>query len=206
MMRLPLLTAAACLLRLAHAETIIPAELQPVHIFYQPVTQPTSNTKASPLAAIRYNPATLETEIISYTPPKVDDTLNQPETSHPLFRISTGSPHGSTTVTSLASFNPAYTQILTLHVNDDNLVSAASISADPLTRPRLGSPDLNLKVVLLRPTPGPTPKLNVKKPVVVDAEGKEVPQVPEVEKTFLQKYWWAFALVAVLALTGGGDK
>jgi hypothetical protein len=54
---------------------------------------------------------------------------------------------------------------------------------------------------------GPSPKLNTRKPPVVGADGREVPQEAEQpEKTFFQKYWWVFILVSVFALAGGGDK
>jgi hypothetical protein len=145
--------------------------------------------------------------VVSYSPPAASDTSTEPDTSHPLFRISTDSPDGSTTITSLSIFNPAYTQTLTLHLRDDGTPFAASFSADPITPPSTsedGKPIL--KVVLLNPQSGPTPKLNVPKPLVLDSEGKEIPQTPEVEKSFIQKYWWVFALVAMLALAGGGDK
>ncbi|KLU89737.1 hypothetical protein MAPG_08706 [Magnaporthiopsis poae ATCC 64411] len=45
------------------------------------------------------------------------------------------------------------------------------------------------------------PALN--RPVVLSAEGKQVPPVEE--KTLLQKYWWLAALLVFLVVTGGGD-
>jgi hypothetical protein len=207
-MRTSLFTVAAFLLRLAHAESIIFHQLQPVEIFYQPLTQSTSTGKVSQLASISYNVSTLDSIVHQYTPPAAAETTNEPQTSSPLIRIFTNSAKGSTSVTSLSTFKPTNTPILTLHLNDDASVFAASFSADPLS-PSSSSkdPSSNLIVNILPPTPGPAPKLNQRKPVVVGADGKEVPQVPEVEKSFFQKYWWAFALVAVLALTGGGgDK
>ncbi|PWW75509.1 hypothetical protein C7212DRAFT_322493 [Tuber magnatum] len=52
-----------------------------------------------------------------------------------------------------------------------------------------------------KPTPGPQPFLN--KPIVLNAEGK-LPE-PDVEKTFLQKYWWVLLAGAFLVLSGGGS-
>lgn len=207
-MRVSLLATGVLVLRFVCAESIIPGEDRLVTIRYQPVkSQP--DTRSSVLASVeyKYNKSTYESRVVSYSPPAASDTSNEPDTSHPLFRISTDSPDGSTTITSLSTFNPAYTQTLTLHLKDDGIAFAASFSADPVTPPSTsedGKPAL--KVVLLTPQPGPTPKLNVPKPLVLDSDGKEIPQTPEVEKTFFQKYWWIFALVAMLALVGGGDK
>ncbi|CUS11688.1 unnamed protein product [Tuber aestivum] len=52
------------------------------------------------------------------------------------------------------------------------------------------------------PTPGPQPFLN--KPIVLNAEGK-LPE-PDIEKTFLQKYWWVLLAGALLVLSGGGGS
>lgn len=205
-MRLSFIAAAALLLQQTSAESRVSDNVQIPQVYYQSI-RPFSSQKPNLLASVEYEISTLESTVQSYSPPPTSNTTSAPETSHPLLRISTDSPGGSTTITSLSTFNPAYTQTLTIHLNDDGFVFAASFSADPLTPPPNASkPADKLKVVLLKPTPGPAPKLNSRKPVVVNADGKEVPEVPEVEKSFFQKYWWAFALVAVLALTGGGDK
>ena len=64
-----------------------------------------------------------------------------------------------------------------------------------------------VKVMLIPAKAGPTPKLGSKAAPQVDAEGNEVPQHEEQEKSFFQKYWWIFAIAAVFAMTaGGGDK
>ncbi|KAF7502376.1 hypothetical protein GJ744_005968 [Endocarpon pusillum] len=206
-MRVSLFAAAALMLQDVHAEVTILPQLQSVDIFYQ-LMRSSPDDKGSLLAFVKYNVSSLESTLLSYSPPATSDTATELGTSHPLFRISTNTPDGSTTVTSLSTFSPTYTQTLTLHLRDDDLVFAASISAEPLvlSPPTPQDPKTSLKVVVVRPQPAPTPKLNVRKPVVVDADGKEVPQEPEVEKTLFQKYWWALALVAVLALAGGGDK
>jgi hypothetical protein len=207
-MRVSLLAAGVLLLRFARSGSIISDVDRLVTILYQPVISQ-SDTRSSVLASVeyKYNKSTYESRVVSYSPPAASDTSQEPDTSHPLYRILTDSPDSSTTITSLSTFNPAYTQTLTLHLNDDGIAFAASFSADPVTLP-LNSEDgrPNLEVVLLAPQPGPTPKLNVPKPLVLDSDGKEIPQTPEVEKTFFQKYWWVFALVAMLALAGGGDK
>lgn len=74
--------------------------------------------------------------------------------------------------------------------------SLAPTAEDILTITQSSTP----KVMILKPTPGPQPYLN--KPVVLTPEGK-IP-VPEVEKSFLQKYWWVLLGGAVLMMTTGG--
>ncbi|RPB16910.1 hypothetical protein P167DRAFT_561872 [Morchella conica CCBAS932] len=55
-------------------------------------------------------------------------------------------------------------------------------------------------VRILTQAPGPQPALN--KPIVLTPDGK-IP-VPEVEKTFLQKYWWVLLGATLLIMTSGG--
>lgn len=59
------------------------------------------------------------------------------------------------------------------------------------------------KVTILKSTPGPQPHLN--KPVVLTPEGK-IPEV-EIEKTFLQKYWWMIlgGALLIMSTSGGGE-
>ena len=207
MMRVSEFAAAALVLQCAHVDSTMFGQLQAVHVLQQPVTQSLSRTTGSLLASIEYNISTFESTVLSYLPPATSDSANEPKNSHPLIRIATDSPDGSTTITSLSTFNPAYTQTLTLHLRDDDFVFAASFSADTLIPPPISQQlNKNLKVVLLQPQPGPTPKLNVRKPPVLDADGNEIPQTLEEDKSFFQKYWWAFALVAMLALAGGGNE
>lgn len=209
-MKFPLFAAAAMVFTLhAHAQSTVPDRVHPVQVFYQPITQPfSSSAERHLLASIECNLSTLETKVLSYSPPPTSDGANNDQKTQPLFRISTQQSDGSTTISGLSTFNPAYTQTLTIHLDGKDSAFAASLSAaDPLPPPsRSNSPESNLAVILLRPATGPTPKLNAKKPVVLNADGKEIPQVPEVEKSFFQKYWWAFALIAVLALSGSGDR
>lgn len=191
---------ALLLLRNARAESILYPR---VTIFYQPLT----GGRSLPLASIEYESFPVYNRVFSYTPPAAGDTTNEAETSHPLFRISIGPSGESTTITSLSTFNPKYTQTITLHLDDDDSVFSASLSADPLTPPSTSeTPADSLKVVLLKSKPGPSPKLNTRKPVVIGEDGKEIPQTPEVEKSFFQKYWWALGLVAMAALVGSGEK
>lgn len=63
-----------------------------------------------------------------------------------------------------------------------------------------------IKVNLFTAEDGPSPILNTRAAPQVDAEGREVVQEEQQEKSFLQKYWWIFLAVAVLTMGIGGDK
>ena len=65
-----------------------------------------------------------------------------------------------------------------------------------------------VKVNLIPATPGPAPRLMSRAPPKVDGEGNEiVEQDQQAEKSFFQKYWWVFLLLAVLTMgAGGGEK
>ncbi|MCJ1356970.1 MAG: hypothetical protein MMC33_006966 [Icmadophila ericetorum] len=55
---------------------------------------------------------------------------------------------------------------------------------------------------IVYPKQGPRPVLN--KPVALTKEGKVVGKEEVDERGFIQKYWWVFLGVAVLAMAGGG--
>lgn len=220
----------------AHTKVTSRDGYQHIQIYYQPTTPSASNSAATLLASIDYDITNLDSKVISYSPPSFtsgeDDNNNNNDGTGPnpeqLFRILTTRStdggddgiNGATTISSLSNFNPAYTPTLTLHLTTDDSIFAASLSADPLSpspppssssSPPASPPPSQphqptLKVTILRPTPGPAPALNAKKPVLLDADGKEVVQPPEVEKTLFQKYWWALALIGVLAISGSADK
>lgn len=61
-----------------------------------------------------------------------------------------------------------------------------------------------VRVNLLLTGQGPAPKLISRKPPQVDAEGREVVEEEQPEKTFFQKYWFVFLGLAFLMMTSGG--
>lgn len=63
-----------------------------------------------------------------------------------------------------------------------------------------------VRVNLLISGHGPVPTLNTRKPPQVDAEGREVVQEEQQEKTFLQKYWYILLALAFVLVSGGGGK
>jgi len=61
-----------------------------------------------------------------------------------------------------------------------------------------------VRVNLLVAGEGVRPRLNSRKPVQVDAEGREVVPVEQQEKTFFQKYWYILIAVAFMVATSAG--
>lgn len=51
---------------------------------------------------------------------------------------------------------------------------------------------------------GPAPKYLTRKPPQLDAEGKEIVQEEQQEKSFLQKYWYIGLAIAFVLISGGG--
>ncbi|KAL9616533.1 MAG: hypothetical protein Q9160_008600 [Pyrenula sp. 1 TL-2023] len=170
-------------------------------------------SKPTNLARISYDAASLQSELFSWTPP--DPTDKKFATSR---LISIQVPDEGSTLTTLSAFNETQQQCLTLHLDASGHVYSAALFArdlqsvsPPVKSQRSSKSPTNLKpstqITLLPPSPGPSATLNHRKPVKVDESGREIPgPEQEKEKTFLQKYWWVFLIVTVLALSGGGDK
>lgn len=180
-----------------------------------------------PLATIFYDPDTLKSSISSWTPPSTDSlrsTTAEP-VSPQLLRILL--PSGSSALTSLGTFNNSLNQNIDLHlspVGDGSVLFASVYASTPIVEvlpsgsksktkaKKLAEAQKNAKdntdvqVKVMGTIPGVTPKLVSKKPPVVGADGREQPAPEEVEKSFFQKYWWIFAVVALLSMAGGGDK
>lgn len=174
-------------------------------------SQAGSTSKPRNLATILYDATSLQASIPSWTPPALSD-----KTLASSRLLSIHVPDGGASLTTLSTFNRTLQQVITLHIDvHGNAYSVAISTLDPRSFPE---PAQNLqsrgrkqgtkpKVVVQPPTPGPTVTLNHRKPVKIDESGKEIPTPDqEREKTFLQKYWWVFLIVTILALGGGGDK
>lgn len=63
-----------------------------------------------------------------------------------------------------------------------------------------------IKVNLFVAQTGPVPTLNTRAPPQVDAEGREIAQDQQQEKTLFQKYWWVGLIVIILTMGGGGAE
>jgi hypothetical protein len=180
-----------------------------------------------PLATIFYDPNTLKSSISSWTPPSIESLLSTTAepTSPQLLRILL--PSGSSTLTSLGTFNDSLSQHIDLHLSplgDGSIFSASVYSSTPIVEslpsrsksmaqskklaeaPKNAKINSNVQIKVMGNTPGIAPKLVSRKPLVVGADGREELAPEEIPKSFFQKYWWAFAVVALLAMAGGGDK
>jgi hypothetical protein len=222
-----ILSATASLVSSASPSAAFPNSIT---LSYEPILDSSS---VKPLATIFYDPKTLKSSLSSWTPPSADSKSTTPEPTSPqLLRILL--PSGSSTLTSLATFNTSLTQTISLHLSpNDGTIFSASVSATfPPPAPRSSKSkskskskssksktkskaqppaapgDLaNVRVELVPPSPGPVPKLNSRKSPVIGADGKEVPAEGEVpEKSFFQKYWWVFLILTIVAMAGSGDK
>ncbi|OKL62440.1 hypothetical protein UA08_02680 [Talaromyces atroroseus] len=164
------------------------------------------------LAKIAYNPETLESKVLSYTPPS--DSTRDGETEN-LYRIgffTTAADGSKKWVGSLVSHSALGT--LQKQKNDNNknnknvlqLYLSKSHQHDlyhvSLSKSSSAKSSESIGVELVYPDAGPLPELN--KPVVLSPDGTNTEEV--VEKTFFQKYWWAVLIVALLAISGGGGE
>ncbi|KMP06797.1 hypothetical protein CIRG_06478 [Coccidioides immitis RMSCC 2394] len=168
---------------------------QNTDIFYWPLSA-SSPSQASRLAEVSYDPVTLQTSVRSYTPP-------QKQSNEDLLRIGlftdASQKHWVGSLTSFSAFNnSAITPNLSLYLSLDNEVYSVAVSASASTASE-GNQNLNVEIV--RPTPAPTPHLN--RPIVLKEDGKETEEI--IEKSFIQKYWWAIPIVLFLVIGGGGE-
>lgn len=212
----------AAALVLAQTAATLP---QSITLSYQSLLPGSQSVK--PLATIFYDPDTLKSSVSSWTPPSVDSlqSATAEPTSPQLLRILL--PSGSSTLTALGTFNNSLRQNVDLHlspVGDGSVFSASVYASTPIleilpsgSKAKAKAKKLaqaqkdakahsNVQVKVVGTTPGPAPKLLSKKPPVVGPDGREQPAPEDVEKSFFQKYWWIFAVVALLAMAGGGDK
>ncbi|EGE05166.1 hypothetical protein TMEN_2581 [Trichophyton mentagrophytes] len=191
----------------ASAAAMLQAEL-----FYQPVT---ASSKPVELAQISYDPATLRSKVISYSPPEPSG----PDTADDLVHIGT-SPQSSSSAGVLASrallqSSPASSHpppTFSLYLDPKDRVYHVGVSSSsPLTstggagsHPNQAGKPLQMRVQLIRSRPAAMPQLN--KPIArkaddADDEQAEVPLM----NSLLQKYWWLLPIVFLLAVGGGGS-
>ncbi|GAD94878.1 conserved hypothetical protein [Paecilomyces variotii No. 5] len=176
----------------------------PSEIFYWPITAP----QPTLLARLAYDPTTLQSKLLSYTPP-VDDSTSSEEDA--LIRIGffTSTPSNpkqwvgtlvsrSALTTKTDNDTPIF-QLLLDSQNDSYHValSSAQLTLSP-TNKDTTAPE---PVEIFRSEILPRPALN--RPVVVNPDGKGPEEV--VEKTFFQKYWWVFLIITFLAMTGSAE-
>ncbi|PYI24242.1 hypothetical protein BO86DRAFT_310588 [Aspergillus japonicus CBS 114.51] len=177
-------------------------QLSSADVFYWPAAA----SEPSFLAQISYNSTSMNSEVVSYSPP----TPAHAYESSDLIRIgffatnSSGSKHWVGTATSWSSFfgDEDHRPTLRLYTKspyEDELYHVALVSSTTFAAfSTLVSP----RVELVSNEAGPRPHLN--QPVIIGPDGKNADDV--VEKTFFQKYWWIFLIVTFLAMSGGGES
>ncbi|KEY70690.1 hypothetical protein S7711_07316 [Stachybotrys chartarum IBT 7711] len=178
------------------AAGLVNADLRTANIYIQPID---STTSPSHLAEVTYDSSSLSSSsVIAYDAPEL------PESSD-LVRIGLYDPKSSqwisgTTVASVENFSKGYSPTIALSIDRTGEILSAAIKGVQIDAGQ--TRDFGPKAVILPTIKGKQPDLN--KPIVLSPEGKKV---VEEEKTFLQKYWWMLAIVAFLAISGGGgDK
>ncbi|QKX54931.1 uncharacterized protein TRUGW13939_02021 [Talaromyces rugulosus] len=170
-------------------------------ILFWPVTS-SSSSKPSLLAKIEYDSKTLDTNVLSYTPPAAAGSSNDNKNGQEEDLVRVGffvdtpaSP--KQWVGSLISQSALATQRQKLHLY---LGGATEQPYHVSLSPHFNQSSTDaLDVELVFSKPGPLPELN--KPVVINPDGTNTEVV---EKTLFQKYWWVFLVVTFLAMSGGG--
>ncbi|EED18379.1 conserved hypothetical protein [Talaromyces stipitatus ATCC 10500] len=168
-----------------------------VEVYHWAVNVP----QPSLLAKIAYNPDTLESKVLSYTPPTIENTGG----NGPHYRIgfyTTAADGSKQWVGSLVSQSALTTQhnTLQLYLSGSQQHDLYHVSLHKGYNADQSSD--SVAVELIYPEAGAMPELN--KPIVVNPDGTG-PQ-EEVEKTFFQKYWWVLMIVALMTLSGGGGE
>ncbi|XWX02394.1 hypothetical protein V2A60_010431 [Cordyceps javanica] len=193
-MRLAALLGALC------AATLAAAAPRTAHIYLQPVQG--GGGKPTPLAEVAYDvaaPATATAgEVLTYEAPDLPDGTLTVRIG--VYDVTSGAWSSGTTVASVDNFSKGFAPNFLVSVDaSSGAVVSATLKGVQIDAGH--TRDFGPQVVVLPETRGPQPALN--KPVVLNPEGKrEEPQ----EKTLLQKYWWVLAIVAFIAVSGGGDK
>ncbi|KAL4869326.1 hypothetical protein BDV12DRAFT_83365 [Aspergillus spectabilis] len=188
-------TLLSILLSLLSLSSITLASYSPqLEILYWPV----ANSKPSVLAHVSYDPASLKSDLIDYSPPT---DLSQDLARIGFYIATTSNPKQWVgTLTSLSALKGDETQkpTLRLHISPANEIYHVSLaSASAYT-----SSSDNLQLEIVTDKAGASPHLN--RPIVVGPDGKNPEEEPE--KTLFQKYWWVLLIVTFLAMSGGGEQ
>jgi len=166
-------------------------------VYIQTIGSAPSSIK--PLAEIQYDPSTTTANIISYEAPDLS-----PDVKLVQLGISDPASHtwkSSTSVTSAESFSKGFAPIMILSLDSQGAIIGISCKSGKIDAGQ--TRDFGPKVKVVRMSKSSTPELN--RPVVLSREGKV--EVPEPEKTFLQKYWMiGLGVTVILLMSGGGEK
>ena len=139
-----------------------------------------STSTPSPLAEIKYNPSTLDAELVEFHAPEL-----APSSKHVrigVYDAAKSSWKSSTSSTSAKSFAKGYRPTIFLSLDAQGAVLGVSVKSARIDAGQ--TRDFGPNVVVLKMVEGKLPELN--RPIVLSPEGKEA--VIEPEKTLLQKY------------------
>ncbi|KAJ9387801.1 hypothetical protein DTO063F5_3027 [Paecilomyces variotii] len=181
-----------------------PSTNLPSEIFYWPITA----AQPARLARLAYDPSTLKSTLLDYTPPAAEQDKDNKQND--LIRIGffTSTPTNpkqwvgslvSRSALVSADEKPVF-QLLVDSRNNDSYHVSMSSSKSTLS-PKNKDTAAADPVEIFRSEILPRPALN--RPVVVSPDGKGPEEV--VEKTWFQKYWWVLLIITFLAMTGSAE-
>ncbi|KAJ5990903.1 hypothetical protein N7499_011451 [Penicillium canescens] len=154
---------------------------------------PVGSTQPSVLARVTYDPASMKSDVLSYTPPKNQDDG--------LVRVglytatATSNKQWVGSLVSLSSLTGNEQPTFRLHLGPADEVYHVSLAASSAVQ---GS---GAQVDLVSNELGVQPHLN--RPVVVNPDGGNAEE--PVEKSLLQRYWWILPIVFFITMSGGGE-
>jgi hypothetical protein len=138
-----------------------------------------SSPPASLLAEIRYNPSTLDAELVSFDSPEI---APEPKLLRiGVYDVATSTWKSSTSMTSAASFSKGFQPTLVLSLDAQGGILGVTCKSGKIDAGQ--TRDFGPKVMVLKSLKAKQPDLN--RPVVLSPEGKLEEPVPE--KTMFQK-------------------
>ncbi|OGE54990.1 hypothetical protein PENARI_c005G11619 [Penicillium arizonense] len=156
---------------------------------------PVGSTQPSVLAHVTYDPASMKSDVLSYTPPKNEDDG--------LVRVglytttATNNKQWVGSLVSLSSLTGSEQPTFRLHLGPANEVYHVSLAASSAAQGSAAGAQVDLVSNEL----GVQPHLN--RPVVVNPDGGNAEE--PVEKSLLQRYWWVLPIVFFITMSGGGE-
>ncbi|KAJ5096246.1 hypothetical protein NUU61_005602 [Penicillium alfredii] len=182
------LLGVLALLAFARADASLPVSTD---ILYWPV----GASQPSVLARVAYDPTSLNSDVVSYHPPKDQAGLVRVGLYIPGSKKWVGS-----VVSSSSLAGEQLQPIFRLHLGPANQVYHVSLMAS--SAPVAKDSTTKAQVELVSNEAGVQPHLN--RPVVVNPDGQNTEEVPE--KGLLQRYWWVLLIIMFLGMSGGGEE
>lgn len=146
-------------------------------VYIQPIDA--STNPASPLAEIKYNPSTLDAELVSFEAPEFPPEAKLVRVG--VYDAATSTWKSSTSMTSTDTFSKGFRLTLVLSLDAQGGPLGVTCKSGKIDAGQ--TRDFAPKVKVLKTAKAKQPELN--RPVVLSKEGKL--EEPVVEKTFFQK-------------------